>query len=142
MSKCVGECVDSSWTGGGRARILGAWDQGAATGAPVAATSAGRRGTMHAASTRRGVLLLILLLALAFVADAGTLMPDDAPGSRAVPLLTQPTGGPTAGTSTAIAQLRADLLARWRRVLTALLGDTPTPACLEPPARSPGLPTC
>ena len=95
---------------------------------------------MHAASAHRRALLLALALAFTCLIGAGALLPDDAPGGGAVPMLAQPAGGPAAGMSAAIDRLRAELLARWRRVLAALLGNAPVTGCPAPPRAQPRRP--
>ena len=82
------------------------------------------------------VLAVALLLAIAGGAVAMATA-DGPPYQRAVtgrPLLS---GTPLSGSGPALDHLRAELLTRWRRLLTPFLGSKPAGSCPAPPADIP-----
>ena len=93
---------------------------------------------METVARRCRIVVLALALLLAVAGGAAALAVADGPPCRGAPLgPAGPFGIPPTGAGPALDQLRAEVRARWRRLLAPLQGGGPTGACPAPPMHAP-----
>jgi hypothetical protein len=94
---------------------------------------------MENASRRCRALVLVVVLMLVIAGSAVAMVAADGPPCQGA-LIGQAhlSGTPITGSSPALDHLRAELLARWRRLLAPFLGGAPAGTCPAPPANIPG----
>ena len=93
---------------------------------------------METVSRRCRALVLTVALMLTIAGSAVAMATADCPPCQGAVMGRPPLSGtPLTGSGPALDHLRAELLTRWRRLLTPFLGSKPAGSCPAPPADIP-----